>query len=354
MLSTRLAARIGTGHVALAVFGCLVTGVQRETETETDVDTPAIVERRAPVPGECSGWNASSLPGLEFIDIERVAADDVWVIAKRGGLYHWDGCTWRAHEPFAELVYHIVEWHDLAVDDFGRMWLRGTRPGGGWQQRSGCLSGDYEYPPSQAIYVLDGTTWRSADANTAPPPTRELVFEPAALGNDRKILVTSGIDGGEQWAIVERFPRDNEVWRYRDDRWTAIHVPTHVPFRGGTHKDVDGMRIRARGGAAPDNVWLVGERSRQPEARHDDGRILTEHGSRFPAEARNRTTLLAVWSQSPSDTWVVGEHGLVMHWDGATWTVLPRPTFQTLDSVRIEDGVLVVGSPGVTYRYRLP
>ena len=44
-------------------------------------------------------------------------------------------------------------------------------------------------------------------------------------------------------------------------------------------------------------------------------------------------TLNAVWAVAPTDVWIVGDRGTVLHWDGATWTAMRAPTDGNLNDV---------------------
>lgn len=349
-----LATRIGTGRVALAVFGCLVTAIDI-------TDDPAVIQHNAPPPRECSGWIPSPLPPLDFVDIERVAADDAWLLAPRG-LFHWDGCAWRAHAPFAEIAHRGITWFDIAVDDAGFIWLRGGTPERRSSGPRGWCGFDRGGRARNYAYVLQGTKWREMDPKLAPPRARGR--EVTAFGREREIVAMSG-GADDQWAIVAAPPRMRvrpydhasgtvrEVWRYVGQWWIPIHVPASSSWEG---KRIEGetlhdMTVYARGGSGPHNAWVVGRQDGAPEVRRYDGWMWTSHRSRLPVD--DKAFLTAVWSGSRDATWVVGQRGLVMHWDGGAWTVLPPPMFGMLDSVYVEDGVLVVGGDGGVFRYRL-
>ena len=71
-----------------------------------------------------------------------------------------------------------------------------------------------------------------------------------------------------------------------------------------------GETLRAAWAASPSDVWLVG----------DHGSLLHFDGWRFVAHAlEHEPALHAVHGTAADDVWAAGEHGLVSHYDGQRW-----------------------------------
>ncbi|HMV66206.1 MAG TPA: hypothetical protein PKA64_05105 [Myxococcota bacterium] len=102
-------------------------------------------------------------------------------------------------------------------------------------------------------------------------------------------------------------------------------------------------------GATEDSVWTVG------------GNVATGSGARMyhwdgaawsrvdlPAELASQPALFKVWGANANDVWACGANGVLLHGDGATWTMLEPTTERTLLTVAGEgaDAVWAVGGIG--------
>jgi hypothetical protein len=97
--------------------------------------------------------------------------------------------------------------------------------------------------------------------------------------------------------------------------------------------------LRGLGGSAANDVWAVGNN----RALHFDGSAWSATPISEPSVA-----LYAVGSNGPSDAWAVGNispnRGLVMHWDGTSWSRLQiQPDFTGFDG----EGLWVSGTNDV-------
>jgi hypothetical protein len=62
-------------------------------------------------------------------------------------------------------------------------------------------------------------------------------------------------------------------------------------------------------------VWAVGGLGNVPKIVHFDGAQWTD-----ASPAVGEGELRSVWGSAAADVWAVGEQGIMLHWDGATWT----------------------------------
>lgn len=111
-------------------------------------------------------------------------------------------------------------------------------------------------------------------------------------------------------------------------------------------------------GSSASDVWMVGERGR---ITHFDGSTFEEH------ESGTTATLWGVMAFAPDDAWAVGgtpegdpsePDDVVLHWDGASWSpvalpALPQATGRALYKVwgPSADDFYVVGELGVIWHY---
>lgn len=105
---------------------------------------------------------------------------------------------------------------------------------------------------------------------------------------------------------------DGTILHWDGSSWSAVESPTD--------QDLWGVW-----GAAPDDVWAVGGTARRPggvpTVIHYDG--TTWSGAETPTPMReNVFAFFKVWGSSASDVYVVGDAGIVLHWDGAAWEEL--------------------------------
>ena len=70
-------------------------------------------------------------------------------------------------------------------------------------------------------------------------------------------------------------------------------------------------------GAAPNDMWMVGQ----------NGVIVHYDGTAFTAVVSpTDLLLLGIWGSGPNDIWAVGINGAILHYDGAGWSFSPSPT----------------------------
>src|SRR5512135_474010 len=95
------------------------------------------------------------------------------------------------------------------------------------------------------------------------------------------------------------------------------------------------VELRAIWGNSGTDIWVVGE---APAALHWDGQAWNE----MPFGVSRPGMLHGVWSSGPRDVFAVGDGGAVLHFDGGSWSRMTVPTDRQL--------VAVVGrSPGDVY-----
>lgn len=74
--------------------------------------------------------------------------------------------------------------------------------------------------------------------------------------------------------------------------------------------------LRGLWGSSASNIWAVG----------DGGTVLRFNGTQWSAVTSNTALdLKDVWGSSANDVWAVGT-GVVIHWDGTAWSVVPGRT----------------------------
>lgn len=337
----------------------------------------------APVDAGCPGWTAARLPELGMVDVAAPAPDDVWLLTTRG-VYHWDGCTWAANEPSANLAGMLVDWETIVVDPDGALVVTGQSDAGP-NRCHGCMC-EPTFPSRRHSYrfVAGQPLWERIEAR--PRATPEQASD-TRLDDERVIIAVDDTlqlgASGPRFAVVKRQQHipsydeegaligygtttSTELWRDDSGAWSSIlgapsrdDVP--APLRGSIFEPrppelaglPDDFAVTAFGGSGPSDLWVVGYRADvMPDILHFDGMRWTSHRFRFRRDVQYRFT--AVTSTGPDDVWVVGSWGTVMHFDGLIWSVLDKPSFVDLVDVVAIPGAVIVrdGGGGVFYRTR--
>jgi len=70
--------------------------------------------------------------------------------------------------------------------------------------------------------------------------------------------------------------------------------------------------LRHIAGVSSNDIWVVGDRG---VIRHWDGSTW-----KAPGNDLGTATLNGVWATSPTSAWAVGAYGTVLNWNGTTWS----------------------------------
>jgi hypothetical protein len=259
-----------------------------------------------------SGWQRIPSPNPTdihsfFNAVAAVAPDDVWAV---GGKYnlerqhtlieHWDGASWsivRSPSMGGSSVLDAVA--AVASDD---VWAVGRHG----RHRTRVLTEHW-----------DGTSWS--------------IVPSAFLGD---LTGITAISPTNVVAVGTRFTHhvDPIAVRWTGSGWVRIPVQTE-----GKPNPIE---FRAVAAADARHIWAVGEASRPnyvwtlAEFSGGDGFSMVH----TPTPKRGFDSLLGVTAIAPNDVWAVGTsynpatfpaksaHNVTMHWDGASWTLVPAPT----------------------------
>jgi len=140
---------------------------------------------------------------------------------------------------------------------------------------------------------------------------------------------------GKAWAVGERLNSQYqdralvEVWN--GTKWSIAEIP-----QPGDVRDM----LFAASALSPSDVWVVGDQESangvfETLAEHWNGSTWTVVPTPDPGSSGNH--LYAVDAVSPDDVWAAGQqlgaqfpdNGLVEHWDGHSWSVVPVPAATT-------------------------
>lgn len=157
--------------------------------------------------------------------------------------------------------------------------------------------------------------------------------------------------GGEGWVRVPVAPSGTLWWvsgigSYVYASGTGGRVVRYDPQTGGVVDLSIGVDVTLYGlwGASTDEVWAVGGNvdGSQPRTalyRHDGEQWTSVEQ---PPEANNRT-LFKVWGSAANDVWACGQAGLLLHYDGQSWTAVTSGTFESLFTIHGAPATVAVG-----------
>lgn len=298
-----------------------------------------------------SQWEVvpSPSPGFSFLDLNSVvslSATDAWA----AGVYdvngnwktltmHWDGSAWTVvQSPSPDPVLNRLDGISASGSN---LWAVG------WGGATGSL----------AIRLQAGSWQRAATANEGTGEntlngisarTQTDIWAVGSSGEPQPLSLTMHWNGSV-WTIVPspnlefgvrlQGVKDismNDVWAVGwsgsaggfDDKDVAMHwdgsswtiVPTPQP--GGDQID----RLFAVDAAGPNDVWAVGLYSPNPVVE-DHSLILHWDGASWsvvPHDCDTYGGLTGLAVVSANDVWATGD-STTCHYDGSTWTLVPSP-----------------------------
>lgn len=160
---------------------------------------------------------------------------------------------------------------------------------------------------------------------------------------------------GQQWERVQSSARGDLWWVSPEPETGAVWMAgdggmvlrvagsTSQPEVMDTPTDLRLFGIHA---FAPDDVWAVGGDPSQQVGivLHFDGETWTDVP--VPDAARG-ASYFKVWGSDPRDVWVVGHGGVALHWNGSGFAVVPVPHGRPLLTVQGHGhDVVAVGGVG--------
>ena len=228
-------------------------------------------------------------------------------------------------------------------DDVTQWWVYGV-----W----GASSDDVWVAGERSIAHWDGTAWTDLFRSPSGPWWLRTVAGSSATdvwaaGDEGVILHWTGSD----WRAVPDPTPALLVWRIwalsTREAW-AVGDAT-LRWNGTAWSDVsDALPVSSAGlggvsGSSDDDIWLVGL----------GGTIVHWDGASWSVVPGGTSAdLTAVWAGSPRDAWAVGENGTIVRWNGSNWTQEESGTEVTLADVwgSSPADVWIVGDQGTVLR----
>ena len=247
----------------------------------------------------------SLMPGSrtgELYAVKAISTDNVWAVGNyyddssvsRTMVMHWDGTAWSTVDS-PDLPGHLYSLSAISDND---IWAAGFEHVGEVNQ--------------MLVEHWDGTSWTVVKTPT-PGFYSELygitAFSPTnvwAVGNSAKTAK----------------PQTSIMMHWNGTKWTK-----DASTMGRTGPYLFGMSA-----VSSSKIWAVGEGTSQTLTAKFNGTRWHEVDSSSPDN--NIGELFGVHARTGNDVWAVGrltdentgvQSGLIEHWDGHTWTIVPSP-----------------------------
>ncbi|MCA9626107.1 MAG: hypothetical protein KC766_00515, partial [Myxococcales bacterium] len=281
--------------------------------------------------GLCSGgwcWQNPLPQGHDFSDVWVTDDGEVWALGLRENIVHFDGARWFYGDRTG-LEAHRYDFNAVIGTSRSDFWGATQRglvhwDGSSWTEIAEVAQGitwsvaatsptNVWSTSFASVYQFDGATWT----------------QHTGLGAQYVRAVWTG-GPSDTWIVND----DGTVAHYDGMSWQTYTVGGGSVPMAGIHKSdsgevrsvsrngdlyrlVDGAFISEPGPTPAltmkmfgigDHIWLVGGTS----LRHYDGVAWSEE--------RILGNMTGIYGRSARDLWVVGQTGLLAHFDGATWT----------------------------------
>ncbi len=307
-------------------------------------------------------WNVVSAPGnAQLWGVSAVASNDVWAVGSAGSaqatIMQWDGSAWNIVSHPTPGPGQVSELYDVAAVSAGEVWAVGD-------------VGHYYLQTDIERYVASCETPSPAVSATATVTAATTVTDShhshhstPATSTPSPTTVPTCVPG---WSIVASPDQDhagflfgvsvlaaNDVWAVGDfstvngrqtlvEHWDGVSWSV-VP---SANHHSSGNRLTGVAAISANDVWAVGIYFSLPSSRakaqtqapaltmtglieHWDGAIWSIVPN--PDLGSSRSELIGITAVSANDVWAVGDYTnangpgqtLVEHWNGTAWSIVP-------------------------------
>lgn len=197
----------------------------------------------------------------------------------------------------------------------------------------------------------------AATAEAPPPPPGSLATILHYDGTSWSVALEGGMEFNAVWGTsasavfaVGGNCLQTLVYRYDGATWAATAQNCGAP---GAHN----WQYTSVGGTTPTDVYAIGENKFGPGSSpatwvsHFDGQSWSDV---YKPNCSACGHLHAIWSRSASDVFAVGDTGVVLHYDGTTWSPQTSGSLQSLNAVfgvSSTGPIFAVGDAGTILAY---
>jgi hypothetical protein len=141
------------------------------------------------------------------------------------------------------------------------------------------------------------------------------------------------IDENDIWVVGEIHTEDTDQWNENSTKWVQ-------PYNAAHWDGVKWKLLRINGHGSPRHAILAfGKNDIWFEGRtHWDGNKYEIHDNNFPLMPNGDCwQIYATWGTSSEDLYVVGDHGMIAHYNGKEWTKIESGVGKDGDDLPIND-----------------
>lgn len=253
-----------------------------------------------------TSWETVSL-APDLVDVWTTSATNAWAVGEFGFVYRWNGSTWARQSTPTTGTLNAV-WGASAGDAFagGDNGIMLRYNGSSWSAMS--------FPSTSSVYSLWGTASNNVYAVTASGEV--LRFN----GSSWSVSTTSA---SPLWAIYGTSASDvyatgenGVALRFNGTSWSPVNASTSGTLAGVW-------------GSSAANLMAVGS-----AVSGATGIAFRNTGSAWTSMTMPSSAMLtSIWGPSANDVYATGDAGLILRWNGSTWSTMSSGTADLLWSV---------------------
>ena len=270
--------------------------------------------------------NATSPSNRDLNSVSMVSANYGWAVGAAGSIVYWNGAAWAEQNAAQNITARELDSvHALATNE---IWITGRDENAGGRT---CANGS-------AIILRYTGAWSCQNTGAATRRYRSIFMFP-----DGTDIGTVPDDG---WIVGDRAGDNFSIYRWNN--------PTAGQWNNQSFLDATNRErlnsvymLDTDGNGLGDDGWAVGN------LRNNNLTILRWNrpcaggaatgawvACSFDPGAASRQNLNSVFCINSNDCWAAGNGGLIIHWDGTSWTVHPQSGVLTTANL---NGVYVIG-----------
>jgi len=297
------------------------------------------------------------------------SGNDVYAVGNRGIILHYDGTQWQ-EKSILGLLWDGLWEPDEKIKDDNWSWIKKDTANhltvmesnttlplkSVWANSAQdvfAVGGQYGWPEDRGIILhYDGSQWTEMFNSNIP-------LNAIWGSSENDVFVV----GGERWSdtkgIILHY--DGSQWIemfnghfFLDEIWGTAKNEVSVKAQNGAILHYDGIRwaitesSRKLWGNSSGQMFTLGKYD------YSDGKNIFHYdGNQWTETFNSDTRLNAIWGSSENDVFVVGDDGVILHYDGQFWRNMGSGITNDLHAIwgSSENDVFVVGDEGIILHY---
>jgi hypothetical protein len=220
---------------------------------------------------------------------------DVWLVGEGGAVFRYDGRSFNKLSVLGvtDTLEHVIAGDQMIIASSSRAWTTDGTDASLWKRQK-QLGDTSSYIADVRVTSIAGTRtsglWMITEGEVFAAKPNSSVFSAIAIGTRDAWEVVAPASSTDVWLASS-----SKVLHYDGNSWKIVALPS-VPTTAS---------IRAGASPSEGHTWLVG----------DHGLILHATSAGLVAEAHGGYSgprLHGVWGATPNDVWAVGDKGWVL------------------------------------------